>query len=99
MIWLAILGMTAVTYLPRALPFLAGDGLKLPAWLRRWFRYFPYAALGALIFPGILSADPHKPWIGAGAGLFAALLSLATGNLTVIVAATIGFTLLLQRML
>ncbi len=71
MIWLTIAGMCAVTYVPRILPLLLGDGLVLPAPIRRWLSYFPYAAIGALIFPGILTSVPGSPWIGPAAGILA----------------------------
>jgi branched-subunit amino acid transport protein len=69
---LMILGMTAVTVLPRILPALLPARLTLPRPLARWLEQVPYAALGALIFPGILSADPTSVWPGA-AGAAAAL--------------------------
>jgi branched-subunit amino acid transport protein len=68
MIWIAIAGMCAATYIPRIIPFMLGDSLALPPLLRRWLSYFPYAALGALIFPGILASVPKSPWIGLAAG-------------------------------
>jgi len=80
MIWLAIMGMCLVTYLPRAIPLLLGRDLALPGWLRRWLSFFPYAALGALIFPGILSVIDDKPWIGPAAGACAALVALKARN-------------------
>ena len=63
MIWLMIAGMCLVTFVPRAIPFILGRDLALPAWIRRWLSFFPYAALGALIFPGILTIIPGRPWI------------------------------------
>ncbi len=68
MIWLTIAGMCVVTYVPRILPLALGHGLVLPALVRRWLSYFPYAAIGALIFPGILTSVPRSPWIGLAAG-------------------------------
>ena len=52
MLLLIILGMAVVTYLPRMLPVLIIDRFTPPAWLNRWLKSIPYAALGALIFPG-----------------------------------------------
>ena len=69
---LMILGMMAVTLLPRIVPALLPAGFRLPKALARWLEQVPYAALGALIFPGILSADPASIWPGA-AGALAAL--------------------------
>jgi branched-subunit amino acid transport protein len=75
---LLIAGMAAVTLLPRIAPsFLAGHP---PPFLRKWLDAVPYAALGALIFPGILSAGPDgRPAGGVVAGsaaLVAAWLGL-----------------------
>ncbi len=33
----------------------------LPRWIRRWLSFFPYAALGSLIFPGILTVVDGRP--------------------------------------
>lgn len=52
LIWV-IIGMGAVTYLPRMLPLVAFDAKKIHPRLRGILKNVPYAALGALIFPGI----------------------------------------------
>lgn len=91
--------MFAVTYIPRLIPFLLGQKLQLPGWVQRWLKYFSYAALGALIFPGILSIDPDRPWIGLSGGVFAALFSLIIGNVTAVVAASIVFMIILERII
>lgn len=74
-LWGIILGMAVVTYIPRLLPAAWKDWSFLPDWAKRWLRSIPYAALGALIFPGILSVEPGDPWVGLAAGGVAALLS------------------------
>ena len=66
MIWITILGMTAATYLPRLLPFLIGSRVKLPEAIRRWLEFFPFAVLGALVIPGILTAAPGSRLTLAG---------------------------------
>jgi branched-subunit amino acid transport protein len=98
MIWLAILGMTLATYLPRLAPFLLGPRLSIPDAVARWLEFFPFAVLGALIVPGILTATPEPRWLGAATGLFAAALSLVTRNVTLVVVAAIGFAYLAQRL-
>jgi branched-subunit amino acid transport protein len=75
-----IAGMCVVTFVPRVIPLLLGRELALPVWIRRWLSYFPYAALGALIFPGILAVIPGRPWIGIAAGGCAALLAIKARN-------------------
>ena len=57
MIFLTILGMGLVTFLPRVLPLLTLTGLSLPKWLIDWLRYVPHAVLAALLLPSILLQD------------------------------------------
>ena len=52
-IW-TIIGMAVVTYVPRMMPFVLFDAEKLHPRVRGVLENVPYAALGALIFPGVL---------------------------------------------
>jgi branched-subunit amino acid transport protein len=88
--------MFMVTYIPRLVPFLFARQLDLPSWVGRWLKFFPYAALGALIFPGILEAVPGKPGLAVGAGLLAAVAALFIHNITVVVVLAIAAVLALQ---
>ena len=54
--FLLVLGMTAVTYLPRLLPLTVLQGRKLGKRLALFLSFIPYAAIGALIIPGGLNA-------------------------------------------
>jgi len=72
-------------------------GMFLVTYLPR-LKFFPYAALGALIFPGILTAVPGRPGLAAGAGVIAAICSLFIRNITVIVVLAIAVVLLLQNL-
>ncbi|HZW02935.1 MAG TPA: AzlD domain-containing protein [Anaerolineaceae bacterium] len=56
-LFLTILGMLAVTYLPRLLPVWLLSGRKLPAVVETWLRYVPAAVLAALLVPGVVVAD------------------------------------------
>lgn len=96
MIWYAIVGMCLVTYLPRVIPLLLGRDLALPRWVRRWLSFFPYAALGALIFPGILGVVDGRPWIGLAAGACAAVLALWARTAIIPVLAAIALAVVLQ---
>jgi len=88
--------MFLVTFVPRLIPFLFARRLDLPPWIKKWLKFFPYAALGALIFPGILEAVPGKPALAAGAGILAAVCALFIRNITVIVVLAIAVVLLFQ---
>lgn len=54
--FLLVAGMGLVTYLPRLLPLLFTSERKYPPKVRQFLAYLPFAILGALIFPGILSS-------------------------------------------
>lgn len=73
-IWM-IIGMAAVTAVPRFLPAFIVDFISFPDWVDRWLNAIPYAALGALIFPGIMNVKPDAPQIGIIAGMIAILLA------------------------
>ena len=72
--FLLILGMTAVTYLPRLLPLSVLKGSRLPSRLALFLSFIPYAAIGALVIPGGLDAIEGNP-VASVIGLAAALLS------------------------
>lgn len=76
-----IAGMMLATYLPRLLPFTLLEGKTLPERLRRFLKLIPYAALGALIFPGILTATPQAPLAGILGGLAALALCVVRGGI------------------
>jgi branched-subunit amino acid transport protein len=97
-IWWLLAGMFAVTYVPRVIPFVIGREIALPPWVRRWLDYFPYAALGALIFPGVLTAVPGRPWLSLAAAGVAAGAAVVVGNPTVVVLAAIAFLLAVQHL-
>lgn len=86
-VWL-ILGMGAVTYIPRILPLIALSTENWPPWLRRMFSRVPYAVLGALIFPGIIYAQENI-WYGIIGGLAAFFISYRGAPLIVVVIGTI----------
>jgi branched-subunit amino acid transport protein len=53
-VFLTLLGMLAVTYLPRALPVLALSSRRLPPVVVAWLRQVPVAVLAAMLFPELL---------------------------------------------
>ncbi|SFL40946.1 Branched-chain amino acid transport protein [Gracilibacillus orientalis] len=75
MIWVIIIGMALVTVIPRIIPAFIVDLIQFPDWVNKWLQAIPYAALGALVFPGIMTVVPEKPYIGVIAGVVAILLA------------------------
>jgi len=84
-----VLLMMAGTYLPRLIPFLlprressgpavsGGAGFRL---LKRTLASVPYAALGALIIPGTVSAVPGEPMISVAGVIVAGCSAFFLGN-------------------
>lgn len=93
---LIVVGMFLVTFIPRLLPMITTQNLRLPPLLTRWLQCVPYAALGALIFPGILSVDASKWWIGAIGGIIAIILALVQKNVIVVVLGAIITVMIIQ---
>ncbi len=95
-ILLVIVGMALVTYIPRLLPALFLDRIKFPVWFKKWLQSIPYAALGALIFPGVLLVEKDQPLLGLAGGLMAFLLALLNLHITLVMAGSILIVILLQ---
>lgn len=93
--YLLILGMAAVTYIPRALPAFLMDRLRLGARMNRFLSLLPYTALSALIFPGVFSVDAVHPLFGMVGAAAAAVLALKKCPLIVCVAAAVGLNCVL----
>ncbi|MGN7176379.1 branched-chain amino acid transporter [Paenibacillus sp. FSL R5-0490] len=87
-VWM-IVGMAAVTYIPRLLPFVLFKGKELPVFVQGILKNVPYATLGALIFPGILfiNEDIWFGLLGAAAAFLAAFLG---ANVIVVVLGSIA---------
>lgn len=77
--------MAAVTYIPRALPALIIHKMHIAPKMEKILGAIPYAALGALIFPGILSVDEKSPVIGIVGGGVALILAYFKLNITYII--------------
>ncbi|GEL76917.1 AzlD domain-containing protein [Tenuibacillus multivorans] len=80
MIIATIIGMAIVTMVPRFLPAFIMNGLTLKPWVNRWLNAIPFAALGALIFPGIMYVIDDRPLIGILGGVVAAVIALFNVN-------------------
>lgn len=83
MIWL-IIGLAVVTYIPRMIPLVFFNSDKIPSAVQNVLKNVPFAILGALIFPGILTINDDILFgvIGALTAIFVAYLG---ANLIVVV--------------
>ena len=52
-IWILVVGMAIVTYVPRMIPLLIFSKKNLPPWLESWLKYIPVGIFSALVFPAI----------------------------------------------
>ncbi|SDX47806.1 MULTISPECIES: AzlD domain-containing protein [Salimicrobium] len=96
-LWM-ILGMSVVTLVPRFAPVFIMDRLELPPWGRRWLAAIPYAALGALIIPGIFTVIDGKPWAGMAGGAAAVLAAWLRAPIMVTVLIAIITVLLISHL-
>ena len=92
---LLILGMTLVTYIPRALPFVLLDKMKFGPKVRKFLKLIPYTAITALIFPGVLLVDTAHPSIGIIGALTAGLAAWRGYAVMVCVLLAIGVNFLM----
>jgi branched-subunit amino acid transport protein len=97
MIYWMIFGMFLVTYVPRLLPMVLTKDLAFPPLLEKWLSYIPYAALGALIFPGVLTVDQAYPWIGFVAALVTFIISWFFKQMILILITSILVVFMLQQ--
>ena len=95
---LLVLGMTLVTYIPRALPAALLDRLRLGARMEKFLNLIPYTAMAALIFPGVITVDAN-PIIGIAGGLTALVLAWRRCPLVVCVLAAIAVDFVLYLFL
>ncbi|MDG5789185.1 AzlD domain-containing protein [Evansella sp. AB-P1] len=86
-VWM-IVGMGIVTYIPRLLPLILLQTENWPTWSKKMLSRVPYAVLGALIFPGILSVHENV-FYGLFGGIIAILFAYLNMPLIVVVGGTI----------
>ena len=92
-----ILGMMAVTYIPRVIPLLIMTERPINPLLKRFLLYIPYTALGALIMRGITEAPPNMRLITLVGISAAALCSWFKGELVLSVLVAIVTTFLMLQ--
>ncbi len=74
-LWLLILGMAVVTFLPRVLPAFVVDKIRLNRYTERFLRLIPYTAMAALVFPGVFALDESRWYVGTIGAAVAIFLS------------------------
>lgn len=89
-----ILGMAAVTYIPRLAPFLFLGNREIPKRLDAFLKCIPLAALGALIIPGVFQATPDLPAAAVCGMGFTVLYGLYRGGIIVPVLGSVAVTCL-----
>jgi len=87
--FLLLAGMSIVTYLPRMLPLVFMRADRIPPRLQAVLRNVPYAALGALIVPGIFTFH-EDPMFGVVGAATAGLAAYLRGNLITVVGCSIA---------
>ncbi|MCL1865015.1 MAG: AzlD domain-containing protein [Spirochaetes bacterium] len=85
-----IILMAVVTYLPRLIPMYFFNVGKIPAKLKLFFSFIPYAALGALILPGSINAINGKPIVSILGITCAAVIAWFNSNIIITVFLTIA---------
>lgn len=85
-----IIGMLLATYLPRLIPFLILSDRPLPEFWRKFLKFIPFTALGALIFPGSIQAVEGEPGIALLGVLAAGICAWFNGGIILSVAVAVG---------
>lgn len=92
-----IIGMGAVTYIPRMLPLVVLKTERIPQFIQSVLKNVPYAVLGALIFPGIFiihsssiqTATFHDILFGVIGGAVAFIVAYLNLNIIFVVLSSI----------
>lgn len=91
-ILLVIIAGAAVNYILRVVPFFISAGGNMPPYLKRFLDYMPVTALGALIFPGVITSFPQHPEAGIAGVAAAAVAAWFSRGLILPVFASISVT-------
>lgn len=96
LIWLTIVGMAVVTFVPRVLPLVAVDAEALPYWARRGLTYVPIAVLSAIVAPAFIPSEEFMQFtidIRLVAGIAAIAVAWRTHSVILTIAVGIGILL------
>lgn len=92
-VYLLIILMALVTFIPRLLPAVLIEKMKFSNKAEKFLGLIPYTAMAALIFPGVLRVDPNHVQIGVIGAITAGLLSLIKNiPIWVVVLISVGVT-------
>ena len=75
-VFLTLIGMNLVTYIPRLLPVWALASKSLPKVIVDWLRYVPVAVLAAMLLPSLLVSDGRIDLTPSNMFLWAAIPTL-----------------------
>ncbi len=89
-----ILGMAAVTYGPRLIPFLFMTNREIPKRVDAFLKCIPAAAIGALIIPGVFSVTPDMPFAALAGMAFTMIYGLWRGGIIIPVLGSVAVTYL-----
>lgn len=98
-ILILIIGMTIVTYIPRAIPAVLTEKMKFGKKVEKFLSLIPYTAMAALIFPGVLFVDKSKMSIGIVGVVVAVILSWIKAPITVVIIGAIVADMILYTVI
>ena len=98
-IFLMIILMGLVTYIPRMIPAALVNKIRFGPHLEKFLKLIPYTAMSALIFPGVITVDAANPWMGIAGGSVAAVLALKKCPVMLCVLAAIAVDFVLYLLL
>ena len=88
---LVVLGMTAVTYIPRLLPLVLKGNSDPPEWMKRTLQLLPFTAIGALLIPdGFTSIEGNVPVAAIGLAAAAGITWLTHQPFLAVIAAVMA---------
>jgi len=80
-IFLTILGMMAVTYIPRVLPIVTLSSRNLSPALTKWLECIPAAVLAAMLLPSLIFKDGELSLSADNIYIWAAIPTLLVAKL------------------
>lgn len=89
-----VIGAGIATMVPRLLPFVLGDKIKLPQWLNDFLSFVPFTAVAALTFPSLFTATSSIVASISG-GIVAALVAYKNSGMLVTILSSITVTMIM----